>query len=74
MSGWSKLPSGRDIPSVFVIAGGGSSLIKVHWYIDDCWFHSDDDDALDALGLTQSEVFPFDWSYDVPGENDIYHE
>jgi hypothetical protein len=74
VSGTSKLASGRDVPSVFVIADGGGSLIKVYWYVGDRWFHSDDADALDALGLSRDEVFPFDWSYALPVANDVYHQ
>ena len=74
LSGSSKLASGREVPSVFVVSDGGGSLVKVYWYVDDRWFQSDDADALDALGLGRNDVFPFDWSYAVPVENDVYHQ
>ena len=43
-------------------------------YIDERWFQSDDEDALEALGLAREEVFPFDWSYEVRVANDVYRQ
>jgi len=74
LSATTKIKSGRKIPSVFVIANGGSDLVKVYWLIAEQWYASDDLLAAAALGLEKAEIFPFDWSYAIPVTNDIYHK
>lgn len=74
VAGTTALPRGKKtIPSVFVIENGGENLLAVYWYITDCWFRSDDPDAIDALELPKDQVFPFDWSYAIPVSNDPFH-
>jgi hypothetical protein len=73
IGGESLLPVGRRIPSVFVVEHGGGNLIAVYWWIEKEWWTPSDADTLGVLGLRRDEVFPFDWRYAVPVENDIYH-
>lgn len=74
ISGESLLPVGRHIPSAFVVEHGGGNLVAVYWWIEGKWRTPSDGDALAALGLRRDEVFPFDWRYAVPVENDAYHK
>jgi hypothetical protein len=73
IAGESQLPVGRAIPSVFIVENGGGNLIAVYWFIDKAWCKPSDPDTLAKLDLRREDVFPFDWSYAVPVENDIYH-
>jgi len=74
VAGRSTLPNGQELESVFVIENGGGNLVSIYWFIDDSWYASDDGDVLNALGLPREEVFPFDWQYSIPVENDVYHQ
>ena len=73
VAGESTLPAGRSIPSVFVVENGGGNLIAVYWFIEKAWFKPTDVETLSKLNLRREDVFPFDWRYAVPVENDIYH-
>ena len=73
LAGESRLPVGSTVPSVFVVGGGGSELVRVYWHVHDTWVQSDDPRALDLLAADRSAVFPFDWSYAIPVANDIFH-
>ena len=73
VAGTSTLAHGATIPSVFIIENGGESLLTVYWYIADCWYRSDDPNAIDALCLAKDQVFPFDWNYAIPVTKDAYH-
>ena len=53
---------------------GGGNLGGVYWFVDNAWYKSDDPDASDALGIPQEGIFPFDWKYAIPVENDIFHQ
>ncbi len=74
IAGESQLPKGRTVPSVFNVENGGGNLIAVYWYIDRAWYKPSDSDTLGKLELRREDVFPFDWQYAVPVENDIYHD
>ena len=74
LAGHSVLASGKEVASVFVIEHGGGNLVGVYWFVDNAWYKSDDPDASDALGIPQEGIFPFDWKYAIPVENDIFHQ
>ena len=74
LAGDSILSNGRKLTSVFIIEDGGGNLVASYWFIADNWYKSDDDDVLIALGLQKREVFPFDWQYAIPVDNDVYHQ
>jgi hypothetical protein len=73
VSGESQLPAGCVIPSVFVIDRGGGDLVSIYWLIGDRWYKPSDADTLSTLGLARDAVFPFEWRYSVPVENDLFH-
>jgi len=74
IAGETTLHAGRKLESVFCVdTDAGGELVSVFWKIGDHWYRHDDTDTLAALELSQDEVFPFDWSYVVPLEEDIYH-
>lgn len=69
------LKAGRKIESVFrVDTDNGGTLASIYWWIGNAWYQHDDGDALAAIGLPKDDVFPFDWQYDVPLEEDIFHQ
>jgi hypothetical protein len=37
------------------------------------WYRHEDADALTSLGLSIEQVFPFDWRFAIPLEEDIFH-
>jgi hypothetical protein len=73
IAGESHLPAGRAVPSVFIVEKGGGNLIAVYWLIDRNWYKPSDSAVLAKLDLRPDDVFPFDWRYAVPVDNDIYH-
>ena len=69
------LKSGRTIESVFrVDTDAGGTLVSAYWWIDGMWYAQEDVDAINAIGVSRDQIFPFDWAYDVPLEEDIFHE
>jgi hypothetical protein len=73
VAGQTTIPVGTSIASVFVIENGGGNLVNVYWLINGAWYSSSDGEAVKALERNRDEIFPFDWRYDVPVENDVYH-
>jgi hypothetical protein len=67
--GQSIAKSGREIESVFRVG----TIASIFWWIDGEWYSHEDADALSALGLSKEGVFPFDWRFDIPLEDDIFH-
>lgn len=74
VGGTTIVKSGREIESVFrVDTNSGGTLMSIFWWIDGKWYKHEDADALSALGLSKDEVFPFDWRFAIPLEEDIFH-
>ena len=72
--GRTTLRSGRGLDSVFHLdTDSGGELNEVYWLIGDSWYDYRDPKAREILG-SDEEVFPFDWSYSVPLEEDAYHD
>lgn len=72
--GTSILASGADRPSVFVVdTDSGGTLRAIFWKTASGWIDSQDPQAPDNLGLPRDRIFPFDWRFDVPLEEDIFH-
>ena len=64
----------KEIESVFrVNTDDGGSLMAAMWWIGGKWYDQQDPVALSAMKLSREEMFPYDWSYLVPLEEDIYH-
>jgi hypothetical protein len=75
VAGNTKLKCGENVESVFrVDTNSGGSIISVYWFINGGWYEHQEDAVLNALNLNQEEVFPFDWTYKIPLEEDIYHD
>jgi len=74
VGGMTVVKSGREIDSVFrVDTDSGGTLVSIYWWINGKWYKHEDGDALSALGLSKEEVFPYDWRFTVPLEEDIFH-
>ncbi len=74
VAGTTELRCGRHVESVFrADTDAGGEFVTVFWSIEGQWYHHDDTDALTSLGMTKNEVFPFDWSFAVPLEHDVFH-
>lgn len=74
VSGSTLLRSGTELKSVFrVDTSSGGDLLAVFWNLRGEWFHHHDEQALRVIGLGKSDVFPFDWVYSIPLENDVFH-
>ena len=71
--GTTKIESGTEIPSVFVLEHGGGTILAVYWYVNDTWHEIGNPATPDSIGLPDSEVFPYDWCYTIPVQNDIFH-
>ena len=72
VAGTTTVACGREVASVFIVDTDSSGeLSAVFWTVEDGeWIDSQDEDAPARLGLERSEVFPFDWSYAIPLEQD----
>jgi len=71
--GETVLPSGKVLESVFHLdTNSGGELHEVYWWIDGSWYDHRNTEALALLG-PDAEISPFDWSYSVPLENDVFH-
>lgn len=70
-----RLKNGMELPAVLrVDTDAGGSLQSVFWKIEGGWVEHSGSDTLKRLGLTSSEVFPFDWSFKVPLHRDSFHD
>lgn len=74
LAGSTVLRNGIPVPSVLrVDTDAGGSLQGVYWKVGTEWYEHSDPVALARLGTSREAAFPFDWSYSVPLERDIYH-
>ncbi|WP_305968636.1 MULTISPECIES: hypothetical protein [unclassified Mameliella] len=74
MHGTSILSNGAELASVFVVdTDSGGTLRAIFWLSDSGWIDSQDPQAPDTLDLPRDRIFPFDWRFDVPLEEDIFH-
>lgn len=75
IAGETLFKNGMKIPSVFrVDTDTGGSLMGVYWKIKNVWWNSQNRPYVyDALELPKSELFPFDWTYSVKLDEDIFH-
>lgn len=69
-----SLPNGLTLPSVVHIAEGGGSTIQFYLFVGDAWYKPEDTQIPTKLNISHEEIYPFDWKYSVPVENDIYHK
>ena len=74
IGGTTILKNGLRVDSVFrVNTESGGTLLKTYWWVGDSWYSSDDAEAMKALGCAGNVAFPFDWEYNTPLAEDIYH-
>lgn len=75
MAGTTKTARGDLIKSVFEVdTDAGGSLTGVYWFIEGKWITSSEKSAAyKALKATEAEIFPFDWEFTVPLEDDMFH-
>ncbi|MEL6563227.1 MAG: hypothetical protein AAFQ59_02195 [Pseudomonadota bacterium] len=76
IAGETVLKNGVKLKSVFrVDTNAGGTLVGAYWRIADAWWDFQNRPAvLDALSAEEKEIFPFDWSYAVALEEDIFHD
>ena len=75
LAGETRLRSGQILESVFSVnTDSGGALGDVFWRIDDKWYRQDDLETLAVLGIKKEDVFPYDWSFAIPLEEDIFHQ
>ena len=68
------LKTGAELPSVFrVQTNSGGTLLSAFWFISGTWYDFQDSKAYKNLGISRDDATPFDWSYSVELEDDIYH-
>ncbi len=73
IAGQTILKNGKDIDSVFrVDTDSGGTLLSVFWKIGGYWYDQQDSDVLTALGDFGKNIFPYEWRYSVPLEEDIF--
>jgi|SynMetStandDraft_3_1070028.scaffolds.fasta_scaffold07941_2 hypothetical protein len=75
LSGTTILKNGLEIPSVFRInTNTGGTLNDVYWLINNNWRDFNNRPSVfEELGVVEHDIFPFDWTYAVDLEEDIYH-
>lgn len=74
IGGTTVAKSGLEIDSVFrVDTNSGGTLLSTFWWVDGAWYKHEDNEPLIVLGLSKKDVFPFDWQFTVPLEEDIFH-
>jgi len=70
--GKTVLHSGRVLESVFHLdTDSGGELNEIFWWIEGSWYDHRDPEARGMLG-SDADIFPFDWSYSVPLEEDAH--
>lgn len=76
VAGQTELKNGSQIPSVFLVdTNAGGTLVGAYWHIAGAWWDFQDRPAVfEALSVSEAEAFPFDWSYAVALEEDIFHD
>ena len=73
--GTAVLKNGTEVESVFrVNTDTGGTLLSSYWWIGSAWYETDEAAALSAAGCTKEDAFPFDWRYNTPLSEDIYHD
>ena len=66
---------GAEITSVFSVnTNAGGEISAIYWKTSNGWMDNQDPTALKALDFAQSEMYPFDWAFSVPLDNDIFHQ
>lgn len=72
--GTTILKCGQRIESVFrVDTDTGGSLLSVYWWLNGGWYEHSDKQSLIVLGLSNDAAFPFDWTFAIALEEDIFH-
>ena len=72
--GTTILANGTRVRSVFnVNTDSGGTFMAVFWKVGTCWMDSQDINIPEAFGIDRVDMFPFDWEFSVPLENDIFH-
>lgn len=72
--GSTTLKTGQELPSVFrVQTNSGGTLLSAFWCIDGDWHDFQDPKAYKKLNTNRDDATPFDWTYSVKLEDDIYH-
>jgi len=76
IAGVTILANGNRLDSVFIVdTNSGGELSSVYWKIDNKWWDFFERPAVfAALSLNEKDVFPFDWQFSVPLEEDIFHD
>ncbi len=73
IGGKTTLASGQELVSVFhVDTDSAGELCGVYWWVDERWVDSQDPEVGVILGSRES-VFPFDWAFSVPLEENAHH-
>jgi hypothetical protein len=66
------LASGRTLESVFhVDTDSHGKLHGAYWWINQSWVSSQDPDVESLLGA-KGQIFPFNWEFSVPLEEDVH--
>lgn len=75
ISGVTTFNAGQNIQSGFIVdTNSGGTLLDVYWLIGKNWWNFQERPAvIKALKLSEDQVFPFDWRFSIPLENDIFH-
>ena len=63
--------------AVFVVdTNSGGSFLEVFLYLDKKWWDliHRDPHLFDVLHVDKDDVFPFDWTFSIPLEYDMYHD
>ena len=68
------LKNGNSIDGVFVIRDGGAEHVRIYFCIDGAWEVSDSKKVPELLGTSSREIFPIDWTFNLPVTNDVFHQ
>jgi len=65
---------GTEIVSVFMVnTNSGGTIQAVYWRAHARWIDSQDERVSTFLNIERDDIFPFDWKFSIPLENDIFH-
>jgi len=68
------LRNGHKIDGAFVLRNGGGEQVRIYFRINGAWKTSDNKKVPDLLSLPREEIFPIEWTYNLPVANDMFHQ
>lgn len=67
------LANGDEMVAVFSTSSSGELFVVVA-RVGDEWVEPNDPEFRRRIGLNTTEIFPYDWRFNIPFEKDVFHD